>query len=445
MEQSNQKLSEEEYFKSLKIESEDDLLSDIDGFKFYDYVTQNEINDIKEDTKHLCRVTRFVIEELKWNIRNKRSGNKPYQDIYELFIGHIDLYLEKLKEYHKRVYVSIYKLFDDEILEEYESKLQPLLVEFKNIEIHRSEDRIWNLVDIAFPKLDPSLIIDEEHKKCTDTIADNFYVIFKWYIGIISAKIKEVDFVFSAIYRTRVFRDKAEECIIYNYIKRRFDENFLEAHLALRKREHRQYLEDRRMPISIVFLRGKLDALEQTSCNCTLCRIWRECESSEEETEDLANKLSRVQASPEEFERLFKFQGERKMLKDEIAKLDDMERRGDPLFAPWVDAIRLEEYLKHWIKANITTQQKWYIVWSLMKYTFNMIRDKCGKNEFAERMNLMFPDAEKKCVVSSFRKLPSRMNHDRHFSEWLKDSDHDYPIAEGLYEKLKRKDSYNKD
>lgn len=80
-----------------------------------------------------------------------------------------------------------------------------------------------------------------------------------------------------------------------------------------------------------------------------------------------------------------------------------------------------------------------------MKYTFNMIRDKCGKNEFAERMNLMFPDAEKKCVVSSFRKLPSRMNHDRHFSEWLKDSDHDYPIAEGLYEKLKRKGSYNKD
>lgn len=165
MEQSNQKLSEEEYFKSLKIESEDDLLSDTDGFKFYDYVTENEINDIKEDTKHLCRVTRFVIEELKWNIRNKRSGNKPYQDIYKLFIGHIDLYLEKLKEYHKRVYVSIYKLFDDEILEEYESKLQPLLVEFKNIEIHRSEDRIWNLVDIAFPKLDPSLIINEEHKK----------------------------------------------------------------------------------------------------------------------------------------------------------------------------------------------------------------------------------------------------------------------------------------
>ena len=110
MEQSNQKLSEEEYFKSLKIESEDDLLSDIDGFKFYDYVTQNEINDIKEDTKHLCRVTRFVIEELKWNIRNKRSGNKPYQDIYELFIGHIYLYLEKLKMYHKRFYVSIYKL-----------------------------------------------------------------------------------------------------------------------------------------------------------------------------------------------------------------------------------------------------------------------------------------------------------------------------------------------
>lgn len=204
------------------------------------------------------------------------------------------------------------------------------------------------------------------------------------------------------------------------------------------------YLKVRRMPMSIDYLRKKLDDLEQIFNNYKLCKTWTDSEYLEDETEELAYKLSREQATPEEFERLFKYQGERKMLRDEIAKMDDLERNGDPLFVQRVDSLKLEEYLVSWIKAYITTQEKWYIVWCLMKYTFDMIKEGVDKKGFAERMNLMFPKAEKKCVVESFRKQETKMNHNCHFSKWLKDSDPDYPIAQSLYDKLKEKRMYEK-
>ena len=51
MESNNHTLSEEEYFNSLKIESEEDLLNEIEGFKSYDYITSSEINDIIQNVK----------------------------------------------------------------------------------------------------------------------------------------------------------------------------------------------------------------------------------------------------------------------------------------------------------------------------------------------------------------------------------------------------------
>jgi len=50
-----------------------------------------------------------------------------------------------------------------------------------------------------------------------------------------------------------------------------------------------------------------------------------------------------------------------------------------------------------------------------MRYTFHIIRDDQDKAAFAARMNLMFPDAEKKCVVESLRKQETQKNHNRHY------------------------------
>lgn len=73
-----------------------------------------------------------------------------------------------------------------------------------------------------------------------------------------------------------------------------------------------------------------------------------------------------------------------------------------------------------------------------------MVKEGKDKNAFAARMTLMFPDVEKKCVVDSFRKQENQKNHNRHFSEWLSESDHDYAMAYDLYCKLKKTEDYKR-
>lgn len=435
--------SEDDYFKLLKIESEDDLFRNKKENKSYVYVTLNDKKEFVEDTKHMCIVTRFVIDEMKWLIMNKCTEFKQYQDVLALFYKHLEFYLMKLKLYHNKVYVSIYTGFVNDVQNEYETKLQPLFNEYRNIEINRNEDNIWDLAELVTLDRNTSCSDPVKNKAEGDDIDVFFHQLFKGVLDSLSNLIMEVEFVVSAIYRTRVFRDKGEEGIIYNYIKKNFNETKLDDYLSQKKREYMHYLEYRRMPMTIDFLRKKLNDLEQIFNNYTLCKIWTDSEYSEDETEELAYKLSRKQATPEEFERLFKFQGECKMLRDEIAKMDDRERKGDPLFASWVDPFKLEEYLVSWIKAYITTQEKWYIVWCLMRYTFEMIKEGMDKNDFAERMKLMFPKAEKKCVVESFRKKEPQNYHNCHFSKWDA-TETDYPIAKSLYEKLKNKNAYNR-
>ena len=40
--------------------------------------------------------------------------------------------------------------------------------------------------------------------------------------------------------------------------------------------------------------------------------------------------------------------------------------------------------------------------------------------------------------------LEKKMNHNKHFFYWHKETDPDYSIAESLYSKLKEKDRYRK-
>lgn len=79
-----------------------------------------------------------------------------------------------------------------------------------------------------------------------------------------------------------------------------------------------------------------------------------------------------------------------------------------------------------------------------MKYSFDMIRENQDKNDFAERMESMFKDVEVKCVVNSFRRQENKLNHNKHFSKWFKETDSDYSIAESLFRKLKLKDRYRR-
>lgn len=187
-----------------------------------------------------------------------------------------------------------------------------------------------------------------------------------------------------------------------------------------------------------------MDRVEDKYNNYMLCSDWLEYVEDEEDEKNLVRALVREQASPEDFKNLFKFQGEHKMWEAEIARADEYEHHGDSFFVNWVDPFKLEKILKFWIKGNITKQQDWYIVWCLMKYTFHMVREDQDKTAFAARMNLMFPDVEKKCVVESFRKQENQLNHNLHFSEWLEGSDPDYHTAQDLYYKLKKMEDYKR-
>ena len=242
------------------------------------------------------------------------------------------------------------------------------------------------------------------------------------------------------LYRTRLFRTDREAVIIYHYIKRIFDEGTLPDHLKREVKVKKRHLRERRIDITTLSLQKVMNDIEGKYNNYTLCSDWFEREEDEEE--ELVRTLVREQASPEDFETLFKYQGEHKMWEAEIARADEYERHGDSFFANWVDPAKLKKRLEFWLKGNITKQQDWYIVWCLMKYTFHMVKEDKDKSAFAARMNLMFPEVEKRCVVESFRKQETQMNHNRPFDEWLADSDPDYHTAQELYYKLENKDGY---
>ena len=248
---------------------------------------------------------------------------------------------------------------------------------------------------------------------------------------------------FTDLYRTRLFRTDEEAVIIYHYIKRDFDEHQLPAHLEHEEKVQKRHMESRRMGFTKVDLQKVMVETIDKYGNYKLCGDWYN-NINEEDEEELVHTLVREQASPEDFVKLFKYQGEYGKLEEKIAQADDYEHHGDSFFANWVDPFKLEKMLKFWIKGNMTKQQNWYIVWCLMKYTFHMVKEGKDKNAFAARMNLMFPDVEKKCVVDSFRKQENQKNHNLHFSEWLSESDHDYAIAYDLYCKLKKTEDYKR-
>ena len=256
---------------------------------------------------------------------------------------------------------------------------------------------------------------------------------------------KEIEMTGAALCRTRELRSEAEEAIIYHYIKRQYEETLQDAHLARVAKRHLHYLDNRKAEADMSMLRELLNRTEQRYAPHAICQLWADWYfPQEEETEAFAHELSQHAFGKEDFEKLFMYQAEHRMLTERISKRNDEDHQSDPLFVHWVDPYKLEEILRFLVKANIKTKKQWYIVWCIMKYSFDIIREGQDKSDFAVRMNLMFKDTEVKCEVNSFRREEKKMNHNKHFSYWHKETDPDYSIAESLYRKLNEKDLYRK-
>lgn len=427
-----------DYNDLLKINTEDDLLvmDEATGVRKYIPITMTDVNLFKREIEILCKEIQHVIDDSKW-FAVKHNSLTHYFCIYQTLTEYLTDFLKTVHSLHKKVYITIYKCYDDEIMQIFTESLEPIFRELRVI-VRKHLN--------FFPDLENYEQIPDAFslfKPCHENyISTGLTMAVKECLRLMDQISKDV----LSIYQTRLKRSNHEGCIIYRHIKRMFDESFLSEHLLHVARVRKHHLESRRIGYNTESLRKVLDDTMGAYGNYKLCAYWNDNYIQEEEDmEEFVYILSKEKASPQEFETLFKYLGEYKMWEDEIAKADDYERQSDPFFVNWVDPVKLEEKLRFWIKGNIVSQQKWYIVWCLMKYTFRIIRDDQDKNAFADRMNQMFPDAEKKCISESFRKMETQMNHNKDFSQWYKDSDPDYHTAFELHVKLKDEKEYKRD
>ena len=444
-----------DYNDLLKINTEDDLLvmDEATGVRKYIPITMTDVNLFKREIEILCKEIQHVIDDSKW-FAVKHHSLTHYFCIYQTLAEYLTDFLKTVHSLHKKVYITIYKCYDDEIMQIFTESLEPIFRELQvivrkhlnffpdldNYEQIPDEQEIFNQCETNENLIAP--VAFSLFKPCHENyISTGLTMAVKECLRLMDQISKDV----LSIYQTRLKRSHHESCIIYRHIKRMFDESSLSEHLLHVARVRKHHLESRRIGYNTESLRKVLDDTMGAYGNYKLCAYWNDNYIQEEEDmENFVYILSKEKASPQEFETLFKYLGEYKMWEDEIAKADDYERHGDPFFVNWVDPVKLEEKLKFWIKGNIVSQQKWYIVWCLMKYTFRIIRDDQDKNAFADRMNLMFPDAEKKCISNSFRRMENIMNHNKDFAEWHKNTDPDYKITLTLYDKLKNTEEYKR-
>lgn len=403
-----------------RIASEEDLLT-IDastGEKTYRYITREDVNHLEAETIHMREVAQKAIDEINWEIGHRRSPLQYLFPVYRILCTNLDVYRQLARELRSRAYVTLYDIYDTRVEQMWREQLAPIFTEYEAL--GRRVQEIHGLDRQGAERLARSV------RRALATIAD-------------------IERSVAGLCHTRETRSGSEEAIIYRYIKRQFEETRQAPHLARVARRHQVYLDNRKAEANMVMLRELLNRTELRYGAHAICKLWADREyPEEEESEAFVHELSQQSFGKKDFENLFMYQAEQKLLTEKISKRNAYENHSDSFFAPWVDPSKLEEFLKSWIIVNVKKQEQWYVVWCLMKYSFDMIRENQDKSDFAERMESMFKDVEVKCVVNSFRRQENKLNHNKHFSKWFKDTDPDYPIAESLFRKLKIKEHYRR-
>lgn len=441
---------EESFNLLLKITSAGDLLlTDEDtGDQVYAPINANDVVIYKRETDHLFNEINHAISEIKYySDKHIRIDYLFY--IYQTLEKEMSDYLNLVHTLHKKMYISIYKNYRDDILVIYREKLECALGDFEHLVCHPIETdsayfyKFPNVKDLSVQAGNNAKVITYDMiRPCLKEMVSSG---LKLSLDNVLTYIDQIKHTISALSHLEDFRSVHEKAIIYHYIKKQYDDNTLPKHLEKEVRKTQLYFEDRRMETNKANLSIHMNRIVDKYYSCSLCKLWYDNRYLDDSPEELlASGLCQKQALPDDFNKLFMFQGEFENLRNAIAKADEFERLGDSFFANWVDPVKLEEKLRFWIKGNIVSQQKWYIVWCLMKYTFHIIKDNQDKKDFEKRMNLMFPDAQKKCISESFRKLETQMNHNLHFANWLMDTDPDYSLARELYEKLKVIEEYKR-
>ena len=436
----------------VKIASEEDLLTlDVStGEKFYLPFTPEDFRRFETETIHVREVAQRAIDETRWDTGEPGAFFKVLHHTNCILRTRLVHYRNQVKDFRTRAYVTLYNIYDAQ-MEQLWHQLSPTLTELLTF----GEKTLKSLTDLAescpasvFKKIvrasDPQeelSMMPADYEGLKSLAVERMTESMRFVISIA----EEIEMWITDLCGTRKVRSAPEEAIIYRFLQKEFEETRQDAHLARVEKQHHHDLFDRKAEANMNILQILLDKTVNHYNVLEICKLWsNRYRLGIEETEAFAHELSRHAFTKEDFEELFKYQAEHKMLTEMISNRNEYERHGDPLFVNWVDPYKLEKVLRFWIKANIKTKQQWYIVWCMMKYTFNMIREGQEKSDFAKRMNQMFEEAEVACNVESFRKQENKLNHNRHFSLWQKETDPDYLTAESLFRKLKEADFYRR-
>ena len=436
----------------VKIASEEDLLTlDVStGEKFYLPFTPEDFRRFETETIHVREVAQRAIDETRWDTGEPGTNFGILSHTNCILRTRLVNYRNQVKDFRTRAYVTLYNIYDAQ-MEQLWHQLSPTLTELLTF----GEKTLKSLTDLAescpasvFKKIvrasDPQeelSMMPADYEGLKSLAVERMTESMRFVISIA----EEIEMWITDLCGTRKVRSAPEEAIIYRFLQKEFEETRQDGHLARVEKRHWHYLDDRKAEADMSMLQRLLDRTEEQYERYPICKLWADWGyPQEEETEAFAHELSRRAFGKEDFERLFMYQTEHRMLTEKICKRNAYENHSDSFFAPWLDPSKVEEFLKPWIMVNVKKQEQWYIVWCLMKYSFDMIRENQDKNDFAERMESMFKDVEVKCVVNSFRRQENKLNHNKHFSKWFKDTDPDYPIAESLFRKLKLKDRYRR-
>ena len=436
----------------MKIASEEDLLT-LDAStseNIYRPFTPEDFRDFETETIHVREVAQRAIDETQWDTGEPGTFFKVLHHTNCILRTRLVNYRNQVKDFRARAYVTLYNIYDAQ-MEQLWHQLSPALTELLTF----GEKTLKSLTDLAKscpasvfkkivrasdPQEEPSMM-PADYEGLKSLAVDRMTESMRFVISIA----EEIEMWITDLCHTRKKRSAPEEAIIYRYLQKEYEETRQDAHLARVEKRHWHYLDDRKAEADMSMLRELLNRTEQRYAPHAICKLWVDWNFPQEgETEAFAHELSQCAFGKKDFERLFMYQAEHRMLTEKISRRNDEDHQSDPLFSHWVDPYKVEEILRFWVKAHIKTKKQWYIVWCIMKYSFDIIREGQDKSDFAVRMNLMFKDAEVKCEVNSFRREEKKMNHNKHFSYWHKETDPDYSIAESLYRKLNEKDLYRK-
>ena len=436
----------------MKIALEENLLT-LDantGEKFYRPFIPEDFQRFEAETIHVREVAQRAIDETRWDTGEPGAFFKVLHHTNCILRTRLVHYRNQVKDFRARAYVTLYDIYNAQ-MEQLWHQLSPTLTEllaFGEKTLKSLTDLVESCPASVFKKIvrasDPQEepgMMPADYEDLKSLAVERMTESMRFVISLA----EEIEMWITDLCGTRKVRSAPEEAIIYRYLQKEFEETRQDAHLARVEKRHWHYLDDRKAEANMSMLQRLLDRTEEQYERYPICKLWADWGyPQEEETEAFAHELSQRAFGKEDFERLFMYQAEHRMLTEKISKRNAYENHSDSFFAPWLDPSKVEEFLKPWIMANVKKQEQWYIVWCLMKYSFDMIRENQDKNDFAERMESMFKDVEVKCVVNSFRRQENKLNHNKHFSKWFKDTDPDYPIAESLFRKLKLKDRYRR-